>query len=98
VESVSAIVPTHNHGRFLGEAVRSALAQTRPPLEVIVVDDGSTDDTGEAVAALAGLIRYVRQENRGVSSARNRGAGLALGTLLAFLDADDLWMPEKLEL
>jgi len=94
---VSVIIPTHNYGRFLAETIESVLAQTLPPHEVIVVDDASTDDT-PAVAALFGRrIIYHRQTNRGVSAARNLGIDRATGDWLAFLDADDLWEPEKLE-
>jgi glycosyltransferase involved in cell wall biosynthesis len=97
VSGVTVVIPTYNHGRFVSEAVRSALRQTRAPLEVIVVDDGSSDDTRARLEALTGRVHTIRQENHGVSAARNRGLALAHGALVAFLDADDLWLPDKLE-
>jgi len=94
---VSAVIPCYNYGRFLGEAIESVLAQTRPAHEVIVVDDGSTDDTPEVVRRFGGRTRYVRTPNRGVCAARNTGIALAEGGLVAMLDADDRWLPQKLE-
>jgi len=94
--TVSVVIPTYNYGRFLGAAIESALGQSYPPLEIIVVDDGSTDDTPDVAARYAGKIRYVRKENAGVSAARNTGVAHATGDLVAFLDADDRWLPEKL--
>jgi glycosyltransferase involved in cell wall biosynthesis len=79
----------------VAEAIESALAQTRPPDEVVVVDDGSTDETPEHVRPYP--VRYVRQENAGEASARNRGIAEARGDFVAFLDHDDLWVPTKLE-
>jgi glycosyltransferase involved in cell wall biosynthesis len=78
--------------------VASALAQTAGPAEVVVVDDGSTDDTRDRLAPFAGRIKYVRQQNQGVSAARNRGVEEARGEFVAFLDADDVWHPQKWEL
>ncbi|HKV39998.1 MAG TPA: glycosyltransferase [Blastocatellia bacterium] len=95
--SISAIIPTYNHGRFVAEAIESALGQTRRLDEVIVVDDGSTDDTGSVLSKYADRINVIRQKNSGVAAARNRGAEQASGDLLAFLDSDDRWHPEKIE-
>jgi glycosyltransferase involved in cell wall biosynthesis len=96
--TVSVIIPTYNYAPFLGEAIDSALAQTRAALEVIVVDDGSTDSTPEVLAAYGDRIRVVRQKNRGVAAARNAGIAAARGEYVAFLDSDDAWYPRKLEL
>jgi glycosyltransferase involved in cell wall biosynthesis len=96
--TVSVVIPTFNCGRFVTEAVESVLAQTVVPAEVIVIDDGSTDDTPTRLARYAWRVRYVRQSNQGVSEARNHGVRLALGDYIAFLDADDVWHPRKLEL
>jgi glycosyltransferase involved in cell wall biosynthesis len=97
VATVSVIIPTYNHAAFLAEALESVLAQTRTPLEVIVVDDGSTDETAEVLRNYQRRIRVLSQPNRGVAAARNAGAAVASGELLAFLDADDAWFPAKLE-
>ena len=94
---VSVVIPTFNCGRFVASAVESALAQTRAPAEVIVVDDGSTDDTRTRLAKFRSPVRYIWKENGGVSSARNRGVAEATGELVGFLDADDVWHPRKLE-
>lgn len=98
VAPVSVVIPSYNAGRFVGEAVESVLRQTLVPLEVIVVDDGSTDDTAAILGAFAGRINYVRQSNSGVSAARNRGVAAATQEWVAFLDADDVWHPRKIEL
>jgi glycosyltransferase involved in cell wall biosynthesis len=95
--TVSVVIPAYNHARYLPEAIESALGQTLSPAEVIVVDDGSTDETPQVLAQHPDRVRIVRQANRGVSAARNAGASLARGDLLAFLDADDVWLPQKLE-
>jgi glycosyltransferase involved in cell wall biosynthesis len=97
MQTASVIIPTYNYARYLGEAVDCALAQTYSPLEVIVVDDGSTDETPEVLARYRDLIRTVRQPNLGPSVARNAGIAVANGDYLAFLDSDDLWQPQKLE-
>jgi glycosyltransferase involved in cell wall biosynthesis len=96
--TVSVVIPTYNYGRFISMAIDSALGQTLPPMEIIVVDDGSTDDTAEVCARYGGKIRYIRKENGGPSSARNAGIAAATGDLIALLDADDRWLPEKLAL
>ncbi|HLV01181.1 MAG TPA: glycosyltransferase, partial [Acidobacteriota bacterium] len=95
--TVSVIIPCFNSARFVAEAVNSVLKQTRPPDEIIVVDDGSTDDTADVLNRFKGQISYIRQENRGPSTARNTGIQAATGELICFLDADDIWLPEKLE-
>jgi glycosyltransferase involved in cell wall biosynthesis len=93
---VSIIIPTHNRKAFVLEAVDSVHAQTFEDYEVIVVDDGSTDDTGEALKPFGDSLRYLYQENQGVSAARNGGLAHAHGEFIAFLDSDDLWLPKKL--
>lgn len=93
---VSVIIPTYNRAALVREAVQSALAQTFTDFEIVVVDDGSTDDTPAALATYARRIRYVRQENRGVAAAWNRGIRESRGAFLAFLCSDDLWVPEAL--
>lgn len=95
--SVSVIIPSYNYGRFIAEAIGSALGQSLAPAEIIVVDDGSADDTAEIVAGFGDAVRYIRQENSGVCVARNRGVAESSGELIAFLDADDIWEPTKLE-
>jgi glycosyltransferase involved in cell wall biosynthesis len=96
--SISVVIPTYNRGHLVGEAVASVLAQTVPLLEVIVVDDGSTDDTFDRLRPYMPQIIYCRQENQGVSAARNLGIREAHGEFIAFLDSDDVWHPRKLEL
>jgi len=93
---VSAIVTAYNGGQFIRDALESILAQTRPVDEVVVIDDGSTDDTAPIVERYAERgVRLVRQENRGLPEARNRGIRETTGELIAFLDCDDMWLPEK---
>ena len=94
---MSAVVPVRNGSAYVAEAIHSILSQTRPPIECLVIDDGSTDDTAEVVRRFGHEVAYVRQDHMGVSSARNRGVALARGTLVAFLDHDDMWLPTKLE-
>jgi glycosyltransferase involved in cell wall biosynthesis len=93
---ISVIIPTYNVARYVSCAVESALAQSYRPLEVIVVDDGSTDGTAEALKPFGRQIRNVYQPNQGPAVARNRGIREATGPWLAFLDADDRWLPHKL--
>lgn len=93
---VSVIIPTHNRAAFVTEAIDSVLSQQYAPVELIVVDDGSTDHTAETLAAYENRIQVIRQANKGVSAARNRGIQAATGDYIAFLDSDDLWLPEKL--
>jgi glycosyltransferase involved in cell wall biosynthesis len=93
---VSVVIPTYNYGRFVCQAVDSALAQTYSPLEVIVVDDGSTDDTRQRLQSFGQEIRYVYQQNKHLSAARNNGIREARGVFIALLDSDDIWAPEKL--
>lgn len=97
-ELVSVVIPTYNYGRFVIEAVESVLAQTYRNIEVIVVDDGSTDDTRERLAPFLDRIRYIYQANQGLSAARNTGIRAACGNWVALLDSDDTWHPRKLEM
>lgn len=96
---VSVVIPTHNYGRFVREAVESVQAQTVSNLEIIVVDDGSTDHTPAVLARIRDRrLTVVRTPNLGISAARNEGLRRARGEYIAFLDADDRWKPDKLEL
>jgi glycosyltransferase involved in cell wall biosynthesis len=95
---ITAVIATYNYGRFVTEAVESVLAQTYANVEIIVVDDGSTDDTRQRLAPYADRLRYIYQDNQSVAAARNTGIRAARGDFIAFLDADDLWHPQKLEL
>jgi glycosyltransferase involved in cell wall biosynthesis len=94
--TVSAIIPVHDGARYLAEAIGSVLAQDHRPLEVIVIDDGSTDESAAVAAAFGPPVRVASQERQGAGAARNHGATLARGEWLAFLDADDCWLPDKL--
>jgi glycosyltransferase involved in cell wall biosynthesis len=96
-KSVSVVIPTYNYGRFIADAIRSVVAQTLAPVEIIVVDDGSTDDTAAVVGEFGENVKYIFQKNGGVCSARNLGVAESQGELIAFLDADDIWEPTKLE-
>ena len=95
--SISVVTPAYNAERYLDGTIRSALGQSLPPLEIIVVDDGSTDGTGEVARGFGGIVRCIRQENAGPAAARNRGVREARGEFVAFLDADDEWLPHHLE-
>ena len=95
---VSVIIPVFNGERFLREAVESVLAQKYSPVEIIIVDDGSTDGTATVARSFPETVRYLHQTNHGPAAARNRGIEQAQGNLIAFADADDLWPSHKLEL
>lgn len=96
---VSIIIPTYNAAHFLPEAVDSIRQQSfLPPLEIIIVDDGSTDNTAALVPQLGADVRYFYQENRGPAAARNRGIAAARGEIIGFLDADDLYTPDKFQI
>ena len=97
---ISVIIPMYNTGNYIEQTVKSVLAQTYSKLEVVIVDDGSTDNGAELVESLKmndSRIRYIYQENQGVSAARNNAIANSSGEYLAFLDSDDLWKPHKLE-
>lgn len=97
--SISVIVPTHNSARFIGEALDSILAQSLQPEQIVVVDDGSTDNTAEVLGRYRDRrIQYIRQPHAGVASARNAGLNAARGEYVTFLDADDRWRPIFLEM
>lgn len=93
---MSVIIPTYNRASVLSRAIDCVLAQTHPEVELIVVDDGSSDNTAEVLARFGDRITYIRQENRGVSAARNVGMVAAKGDWVAFLDSDDEWHPTKI--
>jgi glycosyltransferase involved in cell wall biosynthesis len=93
---ISAVIPACNAEGVIGRAVESVLSQTLPAAEILVIDDGSTDRTAGAVAPFGDKVRYIRQENAGASAARNRGIQEARGRWIAFLDADDQWLPDRL--
>ena len=95
---VSVVIPVFNGERFLRDAVESVLAQQHAPVEIIIVDDGSTDGTADVARSLPERVRYLHQANQGPAAARNRGIELAQGSLIAFADADDLWPIDKFEL
>ncbi len=94
---VSAIIPTYNRARTIERAVNSVLGQSWQPMEVIVVDDGSTDQTTDILARYGDRIRLIRQKNQGPSAARNAGIMAARGEIISFLDSDDSWLPDKVE-
>jgi len=93
---ISVIIPTYNRAWALGEALDSVLAQTYPAVELIVVDDGSTDETPDLLARYGDALRVLTLENGGVSRARNHGISASTGEFIAFLDSDDRWLPDKL--
>lgn len=95
---VSVIIPTYNRGWIIKEAVDSVLSQNFVDFELIVVDDGSTDNTQDILNKYKNNIKVLKHNNQGVSAARNKGIALASGRLVAFLDSDDLWLPDKLSM
>lgn len=95
---VSVVIPAYNCAAYLPEAIQSVFAQTYPDWEIVVVDDGSTDATEAVVAPFLDRIRYIRQANKGLPGARNTGIRATTGELVALLDADDAWSPDKLAL
>ena len=94
--SVAVIIPTYNHARYLADAISSAIAQTRPADEIIVVDDGSTDNPATVVDRFPG-VHFIQQENRGRSAARNAGLRTCTSSHVVFLDADDRLLPNAIE-
>jgi glycosyltransferase involved in cell wall biosynthesis len=94
---VSVVIPTYNRAAIVAEAVESVLAQDGVDFELIVVDDGSTDDTPSRLERFSSRVHYHRQTRSGVSASRNRGVALSRAPLIAFLDSDDLWLPGKLQ-
>jgi glycosyltransferase involved in cell wall biosynthesis len=94
---VSVVVPLYNCEKHIGEAIQGVLAQTYRHYDIIVIDDGSTDGSAAIVRSFGDAVRYVYQQNSGVSAATNRGVALSKGELIAFLDNDDIWLPTKLE-
>ncbi|MCP2520499.1 glycosyltransferase [Candidatus Aminicenantes bacterium AC-708-M15] len=95
---VSVIIPTYNRASFLKEAIESVLNQEYSDFELIIIDDGSTDNTKEIIKQYEGKLKYYYQSHKGVSPARNAGLKLARGDFIAFLDSDDLWKKEKLKI
>ena len=94
---VAVVIPAYRSAGTLGECLESVLGQSLPPAEIVVVDDGSPDDIAGVVAPFRDRVRCIRQENRGPGAARNRGVEETAAPLLAFLDADDVWLPRRLE-
>jgi glycosyltransferase involved in cell wall biosynthesis len=95
---ISVIIPVYNREEFIARAIDSVLAQSLKPSEIIVVDDGSSDKTAQILAGYHDKIRYIRQNNRGVSAARNVGIKKAKGQWICLLDSDDFWHPDKLKI
>ena len=95
---VSVIIPTYNSAQYVTQAIENVLEQTYKDFEILVIDDGSKDDTAEVVKKYGDAVRYIYQENAGVSVARNKGIKESVGKYVSFLDADDTWLPRKLEL
>ena len=97
MKTISAIITAYNSEKYVCDAVKSVLKQTYPVNEIIVIDDGSIDDTGQVLKKFASQVRYIYKQNGGPGSARNEGINAAKGDLIAFLDADDLWKCEKIK-
>ncbi len=95
---ISVIIPVFNRPQMVQRALRSVLEQTEPPLEIIVIDDGSTDETPSVLNTFVPQVQIIRQPNKGVSAARNAGILQARGDWIALLDSDDQWLPNKLQL
>lgn len=93
---ISVVIPVYNGERYVGEAIQSVLDQDYRPVEVVVLNDGSTDGTADVVDNFGDAIRHVYQENHGLGDARNKGVGASTGEYVAFLDADDVWTSQKL--
>jgi len=96
--TISVVIPAYNSAKYIRRAIDSVLAQTRRPDEIIVADDGSTDDTAGVVETYGSDVQLIHQENAGASAARNAGINAATSEWIAFLDSDDEWLPEKLQL
>jgi glycosyltransferase involved in cell wall biosynthesis len=96
--TISVVIPAYNCAAYIGRAIDSVLRQTRLPEEIIVIDDGSSDNTAEVIVAYGDKVKLIRQENAGASVARNAGIKAAKGNWIAFLDGDDEWLPNKLQL
>jgi glycosyltransferase involved in cell wall biosynthesis len=97
VNSVSVVIPVYNGANYLAEAIQSVLSQSVLPNEILIIDDGSTDGSAEVAKSFGNKVRYIQQVHSGAAEARNRGITAATGNLIAFLDADDVWMEGKLE-
>ena len=97
VPLVSVVIPTYNRAQYIAETIESVLRQTYENIEILVIDDGSTDDTAAVVRQFGSRVRYVWQKNAERGAARNHGLRLASGEFISFLDSDDLWMPRKVE-
>ncbi|MHC5199098.1 MAG: glycosyltransferase family 2 protein [Planctomycetota bacterium] len=94
---ISAVIPAYNAAKYIARSIDSVLAQTHPVDEIVIVDDGSTDNTAAIIKDYGDKVRYIHQPNAGVSAARNTGIEAATGNWIAFLDADDEWLPEKIK-
>jgi len=95
---ISVVIPAYNAAQYIAQAIQSVLVQTRPADEIIIVDDGSTDETADVIRSFGDKVILIQQQNAGVSVARNTGINASAGNWIAFLDADDEWLPEKLQL